>query len=114
MTERGMGYLWCGSHKLEIIRIEFAKGVLVVWGFARGPLYAYSGPVEIFGWDGIPFWGTVGNEDNFSSWIRVHNGQDLFLPVILGETTESIQAVIAEGRKELESRYSEPMRLKES
>lgn len=106
MAEQSMGYLRCTEHLLEIIRIEFAKRVIVVWGFARGPVRAYTGPVQIYGWDGLQFWGTKDNEETSAIWPAVGNGENLFVSVVLGETQEDIRTVLDGGRKELERHYS--------
>lgn len=102
-TPKFMGHLQCGEHQLQIVRTDFVRGMMVVWGMTFGPMPAYSGPVKIFGWDGIPFFGTEDpDNDSRVAWGKVRKGDCLTLPLVIGDADdEHIKAFIKQGRQEI-------------
>lgn len=107
-----IGHLQCGANSIEIFRVDFTIGVQVIWGIAMGPIPSYAGPVRVIGWDGVPFWGTEDNDDNFVSWPMISKGDRLVLPVVLGNPDDpKIQYMLNQARKEIEYYLSEPQQL---
>ena len=106
MAEQSMGYLRCTEHRLEIIRIEFAKRVRSCLGFRPGTGTGIYRPGSDLRLGRSSVLGNEDNEETSAIWPAVGNGENLFVSVVLGETQEDIRTVLDGGRKELERRYS--------